>query len=57
MRRYEPSAPRVFCSLTAAVMTGITLGAFVLVPAETEAVAQGCAAPVTAKSDLPRSPT
>jgi hypothetical protein len=57
MQRYEPSTPRVFCGFTAALMTAITIGTFVLVPAETEAVATSCTAPVTAKSDIPRSPS
>jgi hypothetical protein len=37
MHRYEPSTPRFAFGLAASVMTAITLGAFVIMPALVEA--------------------
>ena len=44
MNRYEPSAPRAAIGLTAAVMTAITIGAMVVLPAKLDS---GSAEPYT----------
>jgi hypothetical protein len=54
-RTYQPSTPRIPLALLAAAMTALTIGSFVVVPSQTEAVATTCNAPLVAQTATPRS--